>query len=699
LLYNEQTYKVIKSTFLGKFTEKPISVFTGEFGTGKSTLINNLFVDEDITKLYDVSLIINNFENISNTFDVLVYALTSIDNFINSQFDWEKSELVKLRFLFYTLTNNEPFDFEELGKLELEKYDEKSKSIINELINIESKINNAWLFDLLQILDAELIFKLNTSQVNPEDIKRKLIIAFDNIDLVQQKTFKFITTVLEFINSKKLSDLGFSELLEENDLNLYDILDIRFIITFRDSSAPIRFNHKYCDYYKFVHLQPKAIQNRIQNENLEDEITVEEVFEYTGANPYLFELLIQTIKNGSSDDDIMNYYVSGFNYLIRLHSAKEIQFLIIASFIDNINFYALKIFPEFKDDKDFISNIINRDDILESTDDGLRLKIHIKNIVKAGFKLLEPELYKEYSDRLYSYNNCRTLINKFEAEDFDIFRNLAYFNNFNTNEALEKAFQTDISKAKYVIEKYKDLFNHNKHTLNIKTEYIDEIKQYNKIADEEKYEMKLVLIKNIWIEFQEQIRERNNGLDSEIKQIASELRLLDDEHQKLQTTAEKNKKTLNNYNEEIEKINSKYLPLINLVGDKDNLIFALIMFVVFVIVLIFTIINNEDYHIILFSSINIYNLILLLTLSSSLFFSYKYINKIKSKLLNKFELDRLYNLLIKTKEQKEKNIEDSITNQADQNAVLSKILELKKNIDRINVQILENLSKLNEPYV
>lgn len=699
MLYNEQIYKIIKSTFLGKFTEKPISVFTGEFGTGKSTLINNLFIDNDITKIYDVALIINNFENISNTFDVLVYALTSIDNYLNSQFDWEKSELIKLRFLFYTLTNNEPFDFEEISKLELDKYDEKSKSIINELINIESKINNAWLFDLLQILDAELIYKLNTSQVTPENIKRKLIIAFDNIDLVQQKTFKFITTVLEFINSKQLSDLGFTELLEENNLNLYDILDIRFIITFRDSSAPVRYNHKYCDYYKFVHLQAKAIINRIETENLESEITVEEVFEYTGANPYLFELLIQTIKNGNTDDEIMNYYVSGFNYLIRLHNTKEIQFLIIASFIDNINYYALKIFPEFRDDKDFISNIINRDDILETIDGGLKLKVHIKNIVKAGFKLLEPELYKEYSDRLYSYNSCKPIIDKFEAEDFDIFRNLAYFNNFNTNEALEKAFQTDISKAKYVIEKYKDFFNHNKYTLNIKSEYIEEIKQYNKVADEEKYEMKLVLIKNIWNEFQEQIRERNNGLDLEIKQIVSELRLLDEEQEKLQSTANKNKVTLNNFNEEIEKINAKYLPLINLVGDKDNLVFALITFLVFVLVLIFTIINNEDYHIILFSSINIYNLILILTLSSSLFFTYKYINKIKSKLLNKFELDRLQNLLTKTKEQKEKIIEDSITNQADQNAVLSKILELKKNIERINAQILENHSKLNEPYI
>ena len=112
-----------------------------------------------------------------------------------------------------------------------------------------------------------------------------------------------------------------------------------------------------------------------------------------------------------------------------------------------------------------------------------------------------------------------------------------------------------------------------------------------------------------------------------------------------------------------------------------------------------TIITNEDYHIVLFTSINLTNMLLLFTLLVAGFFGYRYIDKVKTKILNKYEIERLAKLLDKTTDEKLKLIEKSSNVQADLNAVLSKILELKRHIDRINIQILENLAKLNEPFV
>lgn len=699
MIYNQQIYKVIKQTFLGKYSDKPISVFTGEFGTGKSTLINNLLNDIEINQLFDVSLLLDDFTNIENTFDLVIYLLTAIDTKSNAQFDWEKSEVLKLRYLFYSLTNNEPFDFEQLNSLDTSKYDEKSKQTINELKGIESRIYNAWLFDLLQIIDSEISYKFNTEILKVENLKKKLILAIDNTDLVQIKAFKFITNILEFINHNKIGDLGYLEVNEENNFNLNDLLDIRFIITFRDSSAPVRFNHRLCDYYKFVHLHHKVIEERLKLENLQDEITTNEVFDYTGANPYLFELLIAAIKNGSSDDEIMNFYVSGFNYLIRLHNHQETQFLLICSFLDTINEYALKLFPDFKDDKEFISNIINRDDILETVDNSLMLKKHIKNIVNAGFKLLEPDLYHEYNERIGYYKNCKTIIDAFEGEDFDAFRNLAYFKYFDLTNGIEKAFQTDAPKAKAIVEKYKDKFDIFKHTYQIRPEILEKVVEYNRIVDGVKFEMKYALIKSVWFDYAHELKDRNNALDLEIKKIAAELRLLDEENTKLNQKADDTKRGIINLTAEIDKIKAKHDPLANVTGDRENLVFSLIMLVLFIGILLFTIITNEDYHIVLFTSINLTNMLLLFTLLVAGFFGYRYIDKVKTKILNKYEIERLAKLLDKTTDEKLKLIEKSSLVQADLNAVLSKILELKRHIDRINIQILENLAKLNEPFV
>lgn len=699
MIYNQQTYKIIKSTFLGKYTEKPISVFTGEFGTGKSTLIRNLINDEQVASKYNAILLLEDFTNVENTFDLVTFLLSAIDINLNTQFDWEKSEIVKLRYLFYSLTNNEPFDFEQLQAIDESKYDLKSKETIRELRNIESKLYNAWLFDLFQILDSETTYKFATKSLNADELKKKIIIAIDNTDLIQAKAFKFITNLSDFIANKKVSDIGYFELLENNDFNLNDLLDLRFIITFRDSSAPVRFSHQLCDYYKFVHLHPKIIQERLDLENLNEEITPDEVFEYTGANPYLFELLIQAIKNGGSEDDILNYYVSGFNYLVRLHNEKETQFLLICSFLDTINEYALKLFPEFKDEKEFISEIINREDILETVDNKLRLKNHIKNIVNAGFKIIEPDMYEEYFRIIYVYKECKNIIDDFKGQDFEAFRNLAYFNHFNTTNAIEKAFQTDANKAKAIIEKYKDKFEHAKHSLRIRPEIREKVVEYNKIVDVAKYEMKKDLIKNIWLEYSHDLREINSNFDNEIKKIANELRGLEEDNANLNKSAEDNKKNIINTNVELDRLTNKYEPLVNVTGDRDNLIFSLIMLVLFIGILIFTIISNEDYHVILFTSINTINIVLLITLVGSVYFGYRYIDKVKTKILNKSEIDRLAKQIEKLKEEKAKLIEKSTTIQADLNAVLSKILELKKHIDRINVQILENLAKLNEPFV
>lgn len=431
------------------------------------------------------------------------------------------------------------------------------------------------------IVDLMSLFQ-NVPSTNGKPVaKRKILIIIDNYDPVAGGVSRWLAkSFFKYCyNASFKSFCAYEISLENPEAKVSDLFDFRFILTGRKNylnyalNTPETFNPgltatNLCS-YKETNLED-YFKPLVESESR----TFDELMAITCGIPAIAVLLKEVYQIGALlDDDISIIYQRAAESILRFYSEEQRDWIQIASFTESFSAKDLKCFSVIGEKYKYAYDFLKLSDELTEPVDGsterIKVKHNVRIFIKRATTLLTEKTASEYGQIAEFSKISKDYLDAIEDCDFELIRNLAYFNRFDLNFAIDKAFQKDSDTVRNLISKYSDLFDISPHTYSLKESIRAIIDKFNFYSDMSKYEEKKELVANI----QEMYFFEQNGkvaeIDTELKQLVSEksklLTEIEENTKKLEAAKAKQKITDDNLNiSKLEKLhlehNSSFMP-------------------------------------------------------------------------------------------------------------------------------------------
>jgi len=174
-------------------------------------------------------------------------------------------------------------------------------------------------------------------------------------------------------------------------------------------------------------------------------------------------------------------------------------------------------------------------DLYELNNSQLVLKEPFKEIIRKSLDITDKVNVIEYMNISKTYHNAKNRYPDLTVEELNIFRNLAYFKHFDTDNSIPLAFDDKSAPAKSFIKNHNNLLEKHEATHSVLSEHKNILEPYNRIIDGQKFELKKELISKIWSDRQKQLVTEKHNLKSELAAIREDYELYNTDPGKLKS--------------------------------------------------------------------------------------------------------------------------------------------------------------------
>ena len=647
--------------------EHRVILITGDLTSGKTS-----FVNEFVSKRN--SIVFNSF-NFDGHFitDLANHFANNIDT--DSENAFSETKINANRFQEFLTINKETksdlydkivdknliksnFDYFSNKSVDISEYENSfiNKSD-NRLVWEQGKIVvESFLVDLISLLYPNSFNDL--SKIKPFEI----LFIFDEIDhILKYIDDNFISYLIEYLEAK-ISKFENYDFTKDKDIKLSELLDIRIILTSRNKS--------FEKYQTKIELDSKLYSDA----------------ENSGILEYIDSLKHYESNNYSLAEELFFKYSAEY----------ERNLISIAILMKKFDVQSFDLYPELNVKPELIEHYVSNFYFISKSSDFYEVSDIIYKFLYICLEKNNPTLLKELVGRANLNEFAIKFIQKVNKEDFAYFRNLAYFNYFDINNAISGVFPQTTKKYILLLDKYKHLLNKNNFHYSLKKEYFSQLDSYNKIIDQSNHAKIKAKVKFAWTDTKKILFERKSELSGYIDKTNKSIKDYIDELDKFNKEHENINNVLFQENRNIDEVKSILLPYTHKRPVTETIGVTLLSLFLLSISFLNIFSQNEldpnIFYTIIEWILRIASILGLLFVSKSLVRIFK---RIKDKEFRKSQELSLKDIEVKIREEEEVK---SLIN-ADIKATQAKIQELEADITNYKSQLEEIEQKLNEPFV
>lgn len=691
------TMTYIKEVLTKREKFKIINI-NGEFLSGKTSTVQSLISDIDFINQYNVYSYINDWEKYNYLFDITADFFEN-SNLHHPEFISDESKYFVKSFFdcLSTLNISNKELFNEVNKyLLLETKNELNtelKEKIKSGIKNELKRNLLLYYSNISIecLIADLLnnfFPLNSQIESLSDylLSRepiKILLIFDDAQFVPPKIKNWFEEFFLYMTNKKLGDLILYDYKgNDSQILLGEFFTIDLLFISRNNILDIEGQDIYSSKVEMNY--PNLEESYAEySDNIE--------IESFKKSPIWGIPSLADYYNMVEDDKKTATIIFAVNNLLKYIPNDYQRIIIFSSLFNEFSLRKLNLFSEKELSEKEFNNLIKKIDFLNEDENKLFLNPISKNILFGVFKLIFNNL-----DIIQLANIAENIDEEFSAlnyEEFELLRELAYFYNFDKTYVIENYFNNE-KKVNLLIESYPEYFIKDKSFFSIAEKFSDILMEYNKIRDNENYTIKVQNVEETYFKYQKEIEKRNKILQEDVINVGNEIKDLTNQKNIMELELEELAKQSISLQNDIKAIDLNLKPFIHINSKKKSTINLIAL-----IISVAVIFNSDRISELIFGVTSDFEYVILITFILLLLL---YGNGLLRYFRVKFKSEELHllkqNKNNKENENKKVNSELDIKS-ADIRAKESKIEDLKKHIERMNLQILENKQKLEKKFM
>lgn len=681
----ETSIKEIKE-FLNNENSLSLLNITGDFLSGKTSIIKNLISDKEFVNQYNVYSYVNDWEKYNYLFDITSDFFEN-SNLQHPEFISEESKYFVKSFFdsISTLNISNKELFKEVNEYLLIENDIELK---DELVNkIKTGISNELKRNLflyyyeisIECLLTDLLnnfFPLNDdiNSLSEYLITRnpiKILLIFDDAQSVPPKISKWFRMFLSYLTDKTLSDLMLYDYQGgDSQITFGEFFEIDLVFISRDMPFSLENN------------KVKTMNLEVDYSKLNSTKHTDLVFDIPALD--LFYSEVETNKESET-------FIYATNHLLKYIHLDYQKAIIFCSIFEKFNIKDFNLFEEIELKEEEFEKIADNADFLIKSENDYSFKKYSKNILSKVNQLIFKEIDSEEIINISSL--IKSTFPQIKYSNFEILREFAYFKCFDKNYVIENYFDNPKHVHNF-IEYNIHYFDRDKSFYNINDKYITVLQKYNEIRDKVHYQKKIKTIEILYFNYQKEIEKRNQILQNDVITVGNELSELEKEKDSMgikSNSLSKNEISLRN---ELYEIEQKLKPFQNHNSKRKSMINIIAL-----IISVAIIFNSDRVADFIFGNSSDFDYVVLLTLILLLIL---YGNGLMRYFRIKFKSEELYSLR-QSQSNINMKIEDLVKEleilNADIRAKYSKIEDLKKHIERMNIQILENKLKLVKKFI
>lgn len=691
------TMTYIKEVLTKREKFKIINI-NGEFLSGKTSTVQSLISDIDFINQYNVYSYINDWEKYNYLFDITADFFEN-SNLHHPEFISDESKYFVKSFFdcLSTLNISNKELFNEVNKyLLLETKNELNtelKEKIKSGIKNELKRNLLLYYSNISIecLIADLLnnfFPLNSQIESLSDylLSRepiKILLIFDDAQFVPSKIKNWFEEFFLYMTNKKLGDFILYDYKgNDSQILLGEFFTIDLLFISRNNILEIEGQDIYSSKVEMNY--PNLEESYAEySDNIE--------IESFKKKPIWGIPSLADYYNMVEDDKKTATIIFAVNNLLKYIPNDYQRIIIFSSLFNEFSLRKLNLFSEKELSEKEFNNLIKKIDFLNEDENKLFLNPISKNILYGVFKLIFNNL-----DIIQLTNIAENIDEEFSAlnyEEFELLRELAYFYNFDKTYVIENYFNNE-KKVNSLIESYPEYFIKDKSFFSIAEKFSDILMEYNKIRDNENYTIKVQNVEETYFKYQKEIEKRNKILQEDVINVGNEIKDLTNQKNIMELELEELAKQSISLQNDIKTIDLNLKPFIHINSKKKSTINLIAL-----IISVAVIFNSDRISELIFGVTSDFEYVILITFILLLLL---YGNGLLRYFRVKFKSEELHllkqNKNNKENENKKVNSELDIKG-ADIRAKESKIEDLKKHIERMNLQILENKQKLEKKFM
>lgn len=669
----------------------------GEFLAGKTSAIQELITDIDFINQYNVYSYVNDWDKYNYLFD------------ITSDF-FENSNLQHPEFTFNESKYFVKSFFDTLGTLNIsnkELFNEVNEYLLIENAKelddtlkkkIKSSIKNDLKKNLLlnyfeisiECLIADLLnnfFPLNNQIESLSDylLSRepiKILLIFDDAQSVPSKIKNWFELFFAYMTSKRLGDLLLYDYKgNDSQIKLGEFFTIDLLYISRNKSLEITGDDIKTEVITLGYQKSKELKT-IYNEVLPN-IDLVEV-------PILGIPTLADFYSQIEEEKDNSTAVYAVNHLLKYVPPEYQRLIIFSSLFDEFTLKDLNLFEEVELNDVEFNKLISNVDFITRSGNGFKLIDKSKKLLFAVYQLIFDEL--DSMQLINISNSLKTSFQSFSNIEFELIRELAYFNDFDKTFILENYFENNKNLIQ-LLENRTNYFEKDKSFYSLKSEYSDLLKSYNTIRDNRISEAKKTKIESIYLKYKSEIEKRNKVLQEDVINVGNEIKEFTKEKDLMDIESDNLGKSSITLRNEINEIDNNLKPFIHQNSKRKSTINFVAL-----IVSVAIIFNSDRIAELILGESSDFDLVIIITFFLLLVL---YGNGLLRYFRVKFRSEELH-ALKQSKSNKEKEY-DKLASEleiinADIRAKDSKIEDLKKHIERMNKQIFENRQKLEKSF-
>lgn len=696
--YNKNdTLNFIKNT-LSRNEKFKILNINGGFLTGKTFLIQELISDIDFINQYNVYSYINDWNQYNYLFDITAdffensnlahpeFVSQEAKYFVTSFFDSLSALNISNKELFkdvneYLLLENEATISNELQKrIETNISSGLKRNLLLHYYNISIEcliadlLNN--FFPLNQQVEAISEYLLSREPI-------KVLLFFDDTQNLNEKTKKWIDEFFKYLTEKRLGELLLYD-YQGNDSQIligeFFSIDLIFISRSKHldiTGTDIHNSSITLDYFPFEEINSDYTATIDKNK-----------FE---KYPYWGVAALTEYHSKVDEDKDFATTIFAVNHLLKYVPQDYKRAIIFSSLFDTFDLKNIQLFSEIKISyKDYLRIVDNIDFIDISSNHFIlkkKSKIILFEMCKSIFKDIDINHLQSISQKI------KEKFSELSYKEFESLRELAYFNVFEKQFVIEHHFDNNKNISEF-LENHSDFFLKDKSFYSLLPEYSDILVEYNKISDGDGFIAKSQKVGETFYSYQQEVENRNSILQEDVINVGNELKELSHEMDTMLNDSDTLVKQLLSVQNDMKTIDEKLKPFIHTNSKRKSLLNFVAL--IFSVAIIF---NSDRIAEFLFGSSSDFEYVILITF---LLLLALYGNGLLRYFRIKFRAEELHSLK-QNKNNKENECariqsELDIIN-ADIRAKEAKIEDLKKHIERMNIQILENKNKISKPFI
>ncbi|GEM_PF-3338425 len=541
---------------------KRIFYINGVAGSGKSTIVNNIFEHIENTQFCDFVMRVNSGQSLDFIVEFILALTNSFVDIKNGRLLKIKESQFNYNWLFEVLEYlreqseaNGNNDFEKLlSQIKLySKYQDMPEKLTNDdfaftykkskdidvLFNIQSILTESLLVDLMS--NFYPINKTTTLDDYLNNIKPLKIIVFleDYTSISSSVNDYLINNLFRTVFFKSYNDFKYYKPGKNSyDLSISNFFDFRFVIAGREVFTDIQKNRLETEYGSLFYelylegFSRDNIEETIIMNKLNPEFYLEDFEEISDGNPLMIEQLIKSVKSSKSTIDILTVYENYESSILFIYNQKERGWIKAAAFLESITPVSLRPFDEVGEDyKEAYQFILKCDELVDRDAKANGRITFIKIVVdclKDRMSVENPQKYEKYEDNSRTIDNLSRLVESLNDEEFEVVRNLAYYTRFEIEFVAKNVLQDSKVDLRGLTQNHKFIFSTYKFSKSIKYDYLDYFVKYNQAVDIDNFYDKRNEVKSLWEDYQIHLEEQNYKFRTKLETISTEVESRED---------------------------------------------------------------------------------------------------------------------------------------------------------------------------